>query len=79
MPKKTKTSCGTSAGRDMNNRPLAVCNRVEIAPYHDLWMRGAKYGTIVRYDTKSEVAVVRMDNRRVRRLQRMRPETLKKV
>jgi hypothetical protein len=43
-------------------------NRVELSPGYDLWARGARFGTVHSLVTP-EVAMVRMDNRRVRKLQ----------
>ncbi len=40
--------------------------RVELHPAYDLWMRGAKYGTVVKI--KDEIAHVRMDHPQVRKL-----------
>lgn len=42
--------------------------RVEIHPGCDLWMRGAKYGTVT--DMDGEVVLVRMDHPQVRKVQR---------
>lgn len=50
-----------------------VGKRVELHPGTDLWMRGARYGTIHSV-SRDGVYKIRMDNRRVRRLVRMRPE-----
>jgi vacuolar-type H+-ATPase catalytic subunit A/Vma1 len=44
-------------------------------------MRGCKFGTVVRIDHDQlfgEVVVVRMDNRRVRKLQRLLPGSLQR-
>ena len=44
--------------------------RVEIAPHYDLWMRGARYGTVLReYRGKSgrNIVVVKMDHPQVRK------------
>lgn len=50
--------------------------RVQISPHLDLWVRGARYGTIVRgvLDCHGrQVIVVRMDHPKVRKLQRFFP------
>ncbi len=44
--------------------------RVEISPGCDLWMRGARFGTIRRIE-KGTVAVIKMDHPRVRKLARV--------
>lgn len=50
-------------------------DRVELSPACDLWMRGAKFGT-VRKIAKGRI-VVRMDNPRVRNLQYFAPAYLR--
>lgn len=55
-------------------RPL-IGVRVELSPSHDLWMRGAKFGKIHSVIDAKTVRV-RMDNTRVRKLQRVRVEDL---
>lgn len=53
-------------------------DRVELHPGCDLWMQGAKYGTV--HGTLPDGAVlVRMDHKRVRRLVNVRPERLRPV
>lgn len=54
---------------------LKAGNRVELHPGLDLWMRGAKYGSIVRIE--GDIAVVRMDHWQVRKLQRIPIDRLK--
>ena len=44
-------------------------DRVQIPAYTDTWMRGARYGVIAWFDSKSFRAYIRMDNRSVRKLQ----------
>ncbi len=44
--------------------------RVEISPSYDLWMRGARFGTIRRIE-KGTIAVIKMDHRQVRKLARI--------
>ena len=47
---------------------IDVGSRVQIAPYYDLWMRGAMFGTVTRvYGVGNSVVQVRMDN--VKKLQ----------
>ena len=36
--------------------------RVEIAPHYDLWMMGARFGTIKKLSTDGESAIVKMDH-----------------
>lgn len=57
-------------------------DRVELHPGCDLWMRGAKFGTIhsrVSHETFGTCYRVRMENTRVRRLQLVQPDRLRKV
>lgn len=53
-----------------------VGKRVEIHPACDLWMRGARFGTVTA--VKDGVLLVRMDNARVRKLQRLTPDLVGK-
>lgn len=50
--------------------PLAhaveVGTRVEIAPHHDLWMRGARFGTVRKIEHGA--VAVKMDHPQVKRL-----------
>lgn len=46
--------------------------RVEISPSHDLWMQGARFGTIRKIDTARGLATVKMDHPQVKRLQVIR-------
>lgn len=50
-------------------KDIAINDWVELAPHYDLWMRGAKYGTVRRI--KDGIAFIRMDNIRVRKLARI--------
>ena len=48
--------------------------RVEIQPHHDLWVQGARFGTIKRFETLStgaKIAIVKMDHPQVKKLQRL--------
>jgi hypothetical protein len=50
-----------------------VGKRVEIAPHYDLWMRGARFGTVARVYPGDSVSSrerlgVRMDHPQVKRL-----------
>ncbi len=48
-----------------------VGTRVQVPAYLDIWMRGARYGTVARVRDNIGAAVlygVRMDNTRVKRL-----------
>ena len=49
-----------------------VGRRVELHPGHDLWMRGARYGKVVR--VKGDTLSIRMDNKAVRSLVRVRKD-----
>jgi hypothetical protein len=40
--------------------------RVEIAPHHDLWMRGARFGTVSKVEDGA--VAVKMDHPQVKRL-----------
>jgi len=48
--------------------------KVEIPAHCDLWMQGAKTGTIVK--TEGDVTVLRMDHPQVKRLVRIKTEEL---
>jgi hypothetical protein len=63
--------------RDMNDKSISVGSRVELHPGMDLWMRGARYGTITR--VRSGMPCVRMDNSSVRKLVCVVPDRLKKA
>ncbi len=52
-------------------------NHVEIAPHYDLWMQGARYGTV--RSIKDGVATVKMDHWQVDKLQHFPVEDLKKT
>ena len=49
-----------------------VGRRIELHPGHDLWMRGARYGEVVRVE--KDVLVVRMDNAQVKKLVRVKKD-----
>lgn len=73
--------CGKVLGEDMNGKPIRACGRVEISPSFDIWMRGAKYGDVmrrVRSGKHKDTIAVRMDNKRVRVLY-ARPFDLKVI
>lgn len=61
---------------DMDNDTIFVGSRVELHPAMDLWMRGAKYGTIVR--VRAGKPCVRMDHKGVRKLVCTIPANLKR-
>lgn len=46
--------------------------RVEIHPHYDLWMRGARYGTIHSVSVCGAVVRVKMDHPQVKRLARIK-------
>ncbi len=74
--------CGKPLGEDMNGKTIKACARVEISPHLDLWMRGAKYGAVlrrVRSGKHKDTIAVRMDHRQVRRVLYARPFDLKVV
>jgi hypothetical protein len=73
-----RAACEVSVGRDMNGSPLSTCDRVEISPHFDLWMRGARFGVVKRRSKDGHI-FVKMDNRGVRRVQKMKPADVKKV
>lgn len=60
---------------------INIGSRIELAPHCDLWMRGAKYGTVTRITGTDDAARVhvRMDNPRVRKIQRLAPDQIGKV
>lgn len=57
---------------DMNGQPMRIGDRVEIHPRFDLWMRGARFGTVHKIQTSNDgkqIAIaVRMDHKQVRKL-----------
>lgn len=58
---------------DYEGNQVGIGSRVELHPATDLWMRGARYGTIDRLkeDNGTLVAMVRMDHSGVLSLQRI--------
>lgn len=38
-----------------------LITRVQIHPGYDLWMRGARFGTVERYSRDGKLAYVRLD------------------
>ena len=59
------------------NQQFAPGDRVELHPATDLWMRGARYATVKRI--WGNVAVIRLDNHNVKKLQRCPFELLRPV
>ena len=58
---------------------VSIGTRVEISPACDLWMQGARFGTIRGAEIDKhgrEVVIVRMDHKSVRKLQRFFPAYL---
>jgi hypothetical protein len=55
----------------MKKSPPAIGSHVEIPVHYDLWMRGARTGTVTAYrdgrDGQSDYVYVKLDNPRVRR------------
>lgn len=41
---------------------MTIGTRVEIHPMYDRWMRGDRYGEIVKIDSRREYAFVQFDN-----------------
>lgn len=64
---------------DYEGNTVGIGSRIELHPACDLWMRGARYGTIAKVadDNGTPVAVVRMDHPQVRKLQRIPAELLR--
>lgn len=60
----------------MTDKPadFHVGQRVELHPACDLWMRGARFGTVVKVGRKH--VHVRMDHAQVRRPVRVAPDNL---
>ncbi len=51
--------------------------RVEISPHFDLWMRGARFGTVKKITPISGIAHVRMDHPHVKKIQKFSVVDLK--
>lgn len=45
-------------------------SRIEISPHYDLWMKGARTGTVVAILDSGSIAKVKMDNANVKKLQK---------
>lgn len=57
-----KRSVGTRVGRVFGRtREYKVGDRVEISPHLDLWMRGARFGTVTKYVPQTKFVSVRLD------------------
>jgi hypothetical protein len=61
---------------EMNHTTISTAKyRVEIAPHYDLWMRGARFGTVIREyrspRTGKNMVAVKMDHPQVRKLVRL--------
>lgn len=58
-----------------------IGHRVEIAPHYDLWMQGARFGTIKSFrrsvDGKSIIARIKMDHPQVKTLARIPVDDLR--
>lgn len=56
-------------------------DRVELSPHMDLWMQGARYGTVRRVqDTGTAIHyLIRMDHKQVRRLIRLTAGDMRRV
>lgn len=52
-------------------------SRVELSPACDLWMQGARFGTVRKIE--GGIAHVRMDHRQVRELQRIPVDLLRRL
>jgi len=62
---------------DMDGAEVRPGDRIEIHPAHDLWMRGARLGTVKRINPNG-LAVVKMDHPSVRKLLKVAGPMLKK-
>lgn len=60
-----------------NGRAVAPGDRVEISPSHDLWIRGARFGEVVKI--VEGVASVKMDHKAVKTHARVFVDELKIV
>lgn len=70
--KKTKPSW-----TDYEGNSVGVGSRVELHPGMDLWMRGAKYGTITM--SRKGKPCVRMDHKGVRKLVCVIPDNIRRT
>lgn len=61
---------------DYGSKFVKVGDRVEIHPSADLWMRGARFGTVTKVGA---VVSVRMDHPQVRNLFKAKSEDLKVI
>lgn len=71
-----------STNRFAISATFAKGTRMELHPACDLWMRGAKFGTVTRITENSEgapIVHVRMDHHQVRKIQRFTVEYLAEV
>ncbi len=74
---KKKARGGGGAATSKAAAHTLIGKRVEISPHYDRWMMGARYGVVNRI--KDGIAFVRMDNRHVKNLARIRVEDLKRI
>lgn len=62
------------------NEQDALCGcRVELSPACDLWMQGARFGSIVAVDRQSKLVRLRMDHPQVKKLQAVRSEYVRSI
>lgn len=66
----------TYADLSLDERAASVGGYVQLHPANDLWMQGARYGTIRKYEPTTDVFVVKMDHPGVKKLVRIKPENL---
>lgn len=59
------------------DQQFTVGDRVELSPGCDLWVRGAKYGTVTAI--RKGLIMVRMDHKQVRKLIRTTPTLLRHI
>lgn len=84
MKKALETNITPRVSRSFGDHPETLIDapvgcRVALSPACDLWMRGARYGTIRGAEVDChgrEVVIVEMDHPQVRRLQRFFPTYL---
>jgi hypothetical protein len=63
---------------DYEGNAVRVGDRIELHPAHDLWMRGARFGTVRRL-LPGDLAVVKMDHPLVKLPQRVSARYLRLV
>lgn len=77
---KTPEIYAEETGHTLDYTPdqsFTIGDRVELSPACDLWMQGAKYGTV--RGLTDGAYLVRMDHQSVKRLQTITPDLLRKA